>query len=47
MLEEYSGEDLLEPHRPEEGVDEDDPAVLGVDQQVPEVDLGPGSFDKF
>ena len=39
MLEEDSGDDLFEPHRPEESVDEDDPAVLGIDEEVSEVDL--------
>ena len=39
MLEEDSGEDLFEPHGPEERVDEDDPTVLGIDEEVPEVDL--------
>ena len=39
MLEEDFGEDLLEAHGPEERVDEDDPAVLWVDEQVAEVDL--------
>ena len=39
MLEEDSGDDLFEPHRPEESVDEDDPAVLGIDEEVSKVDL--------
>ena len=39
MLEEDSGDDLFEPNRPEESVDEDDPAVLGIDEEVSKVDL--------
>ena len=39
VLEEDSGQNLFEPHRPEECVDEDDPAVLGIDEEVSEVDL--------
>ena len=39
MLEEDPGEGFLEPHGPEKRVDDDHSPVLGIDEEVPEVDL--------